>query len=179
MQVYFARHGETNFNRLRLCNDDPRRDVHLTPTGIAQAERLGRALATTPLERIFVSELPRTRQTAEIVNRHHDVPVETVATLNDIRSGYDGQPVEHYMNGIAADPLHARVGDGETLLEHKARVLGFLDHLRRLSCSMALVIAHEETLRVFRARALGLGDREMIGLSFANCEYFPFRLDDA
>ena len=37
MPLWFMRHGETNYNRLGLCNDNPQRDVHLTDTGIRQA----------------------------------------------------------------------------------------------------------------------------------------------
>ena len=39
MKLYCMRHGETDYNRLGLCNDDPAVDVCLTDTGILQAFR--------------------------------------------------------------------------------------------------------------------------------------------
>ncbi len=68
------RHGKTNYNILRLCNDDPKREVHLTEKGSTQAEDAANKLKNVPIVRIIVSELPRTRQTAEIVNQYHPAP---------------------------------------------------------------------------------------------------------
>jgi len=170
------RHGHSEYNVLGLCNDDPARNVRLTDLGRSQAEWAAEALQALPLERIFCSELPRTRETAEIVNRRHGVPIEVHPGINDIRSGCDGRPVAEYFRAIAADRLHTRVGEGETLLEHKARILGFIDWLRSRPYGTPLVVAHEETLRVFAAHVLGLEDAQMIDLEFANCEVFDFEL---
>jgi broad specificity phosphatase PhoE len=49
-----------------LCNDNPQVDVRLTARGIEQAQAAGRALAKALIARVFVSELPRTRQAAQI-----------------------------------------------------------------------------------------------------------------
>ncbi|MFP4610722.1 MAG: histidine phosphatase family protein, partial [Thiohalophilus sp.] len=75
MPLYAMRHGRTNFNDLGLCNDDPGRDVYLTDTGIARLETAAERLRDVALQRIITSELPRTRQSADIINRHHQVPV--------------------------------------------------------------------------------------------------------
>ena len=176
MDLHCLRHGHSEYNLLGLCNDDPARKVRLTELGRKQAQRAAEQLRGVLLERIFCSELPRTRETAEIVNRYHRLPVEVRAELNDIRSGCDGRPVAEYFRAIAADRLHTRVGDGETLLEHKERILRFLDWLRRQPEGRVLVVAHEETLRVFAAHARGLGDEQMINLEIENCEVFSFEL---
>ena len=78
MKIYFARHGRTNYNDLDLCNADPSVDVHITELGAEQAKALADKLKDLPLDRIFVSELKRTQQTAEIVNSFHDAPIEIV-----------------------------------------------------------------------------------------------------
>jgi probable phosphoglycerate mutase len=177
MNVYCMRHGESEYNVLGLCNDDPRREVRLTEQGRRQAQAAADALKDVPIERVYCSELPRTRETAEIVNRHHCVPIDIRSAINDIRSGCDGEPVEHYFRAIAHDPLHARSGDGESLMDHKRRILGFLDWLKRQeSLDTVLVVAHEETLRVFAAHARGLDDEAMRGLTFGNCQVLSFEL---
>lgn len=172
MRAYFMRHGQTDFNRKGLCNDDPRRPVYLNQTGVRQARQAAERLRTAPLQHIFVSPLPRTGQTAGIVNRYHGAPTDVHPALNDIRSGHDGRPVGEYQHAIADDPLHTRPAGGESLLEHKQRVLGFLDWLRRQPYDTVLVVAHEETLRVFYAHVHGLDDARLPGLSFDNCEFF-------
>ena len=174
MKLYCMRHGESAYNRLGLCNADPAVGVFLTDTGIRQAEAAADAMRDRPVERIFTSELPRTRQTADIVNRDHGVPVIAHPALNDIRTGFEGRPVAEYFAATGEDRLHRRANGGESLLDYKARVLAFLDWLSQQPPMDTLVVAHEETLRVIRARLDGLGDEAMHGLDFANCEVVEF-----
>lgn len=174
MTLYAMRHGRTNFNDLGLCNDNPARDVHLTPTGIAQIEAAAVQVRNVPLQRIITSELPRTRQSAEIVNRYHQVPVNAHPDLNDIRSGFDGKPVADYFAAIDADPLNTRPPDGESLHEHKQRIGRFLDWLRRQPEQTILLVVHEETLRALSALLNGLDDRQMTQLHFTNGQIVVF-----
>ncbi len=174
MPLWFMRHGQTNFNLLGLCNDDPRQDVHLTGRGIAQAEAAAEHLREKPLRRILVSELPRTRQTAEIINRYHQVVIDSHPELNDIRSGFNGRPVVDYFAATAEDPLHMRVNGGESLLDHKQRVERFLEKLQQQQKQDLLIVAHEETLRVVAAWFRGLPETALRELHFKNCEVLEF-----
>jgi broad specificity phosphatase PhoE len=176
MQVYFMRHGQTNYNRQLLCNDDPTKDVHLTSAGTQQAQRAAEKLKHVPLEKIIVSELPRTRQTADIINQYHQVGIESCATINDLRSGFDSQPVTDYLSAIAHDRLHASANGGESLIQHRQRILGFLEWLQQQKEDCLLVVAHEETLRVAYAWANQLDDEAMMEQEFNNCEWFEFNL---
>ena len=175
MQAYFIRHGKTNYNELGLCNDDPARDVYLTEEGKQQAKAAAEQLRDTKLARIIVSPLPRTRQTAEIINRYHHAPIEEHADIIDIRSGFDGKPVAEYFAAIAHDPLNARVDGGESQLDHKQRVTGFIDWLRQQDDDALLVVAHEETLRVVIACFEGnIGDEQLRDIHIGNCEYVHY-----
>jgi alpha-ribazole phosphatase len=172
MHFYCMRHGRTNYNDLGLCNDDPARGVVLTETGIAQAEAAAQQLRGVALSRILVSPLPRTRQTAKIVNRYHQVPIEIHADLADIRSGFESRPVADYFAAIDHDPLCARINGGESLLDHKQRVLRFIDWLRVQGDETLLVVAHEETMRVFIACFEGgIDDAQLRDIHIGNCEY--------
>jgi alpha-ribazole phosphatase len=177
MKLYCLRHGETDYNRLGLCNDDPSRDVRLTPEGIRQAEAAAERLRTVPIERIVTSELPRTRQTAEIINRHHGVPLESHAALNDIRSGFESRPVAEYFAATGHDRLHVRANGGESLLDYKRRVSGFIDWLAGQPEATVLVVAHEETLRVFTVCLTGLPEAALPGLHYDNCALIEFTLE--
>lgn len=176
MELYFVRHGQTHYNQLGLCNDDPSRPVFLTPEGIRQAEAAAERLRHAALARIICSPLPRTHQTAEIINHYHDAPVESHADINDIRSGFDGRPVSEYFAATAHDPLHARVNGGESLLDHKQRVEGFLDWLKHQPQPSILVVAHEETLRVVKAYFEGgIPDARLRDIQIANCQVLHYR----
>lgn len=170
------RHGQTNYNRLGLCNDDPGQDVHLTPDGIRQAQAAADALRHTPLDAIVVSALPRTRQTADIVNQYHRLAVQTEPRLNDIRSGFEGRPVQDYFDAVGADRLCRRAPGGESLLDYRARVLPALHDLAARPWRSVLLVVHEETMRVIVADRRGLSDRAMLDLNFGNCEVVPLQL---
>lgn len=174
MKVYFMRHGQTNYNCLGLCNDNPSDDVHLTATGKQQAQLVARKLKSRNIQRIITSELPRTHETAVIVNQYHQVAIESHPGINDIRSGFNGQRVSDYQQAITDDPLHIRVNNGESLLDHKTRVIAFLYWLQQQPESTLLVVAHEETLRVVAAYFQHLDDETMIQLAFDNCKYLNF-----
>jgi probable phosphoglycerate mutase len=166
------RHGRTNYNDAGLCNDDPDADVHLDDIGKQQAQAAAQQLRDVALDRIIVSPLPRTRQTAEIINQYHHAPIEVHPDIADIRSGYDGRSVAEYFAAIAHDPLNARVNGGESLLDHKQRVLGFIHWLQQQPQQNILVVAHEETMRVFIAYYEGnVADERLRDITVGNCEY--------
>lgn len=174
MPLYAMRHGRTNFNDLGLCNDDPTRDVHLTATGVAQIEAAAERLRDVPLQRIIISELPRTRQSAEIINRYHQVPITAHPDINDIRSGFDGRPVTDYFAAIGADPLNTRPPGGESLCEHKQRIGRFLDWLQGQPEKNVLLVVHEETLRALTALLDNHDDQHMTQLHFNNGQIVVF-----
>lgn len=176
MKVYLLRHGQTNYNVLGLCNDSPTPQVRLTPLGREQAAAAAARLRGVHLDRIITSELPRTRETADIVNREHGVPGAAHAGLNDWRTGLDGRPVAALYAAIVRDPLHTRLPGGETLAEHRARVYRFFDELRAQTDRAVLVVAHEETLRAAAAYFRKLSDEAMLALRFQNGELLEFDL---
>jgi broad specificity phosphatase PhoE len=130
MKLYIARHGRTNYNDLGLCNADPSVDVHLTELGLAQAQQLAEKLRQTHLDTIYISELPRTRQTAEVVNTFHRLPITVDPLLNDGLSGFEGKPATELMAVLdAADNRWTtKLNGGESIEEIKKRAGVFLLH---------------------------------------------------
>lgn len=178
MKLYFLRHGRTNYNDLGLCNGDPSKEVYLTETGKAQARKASERLKSVPLERIYTSQLPRARQTAEIINRYHNIPIESYAAINDILSGCEDRPVAEYQRAIAQDPLRDKVGDGESLLEYKERVVRFLDWLTNQPYETVAIVAHEETMRIVYGHYHPLDEAQLPKLSFANCQILKVAIFD-
>jgi len=171
MRIYVMRHGRTNYNELGLCNDVPSDDVYLNAKGKKQAQIAAEKLRHVTIDRIIVSPLPRTRQTAEIVNQYHGASIEVNPAIGDIKSGFNNKPVHDYFSAIAHDPVNARVNDGESLMDHKQRVLCFISWLLTQSEDNILVVAHEETVRVFIAHFEGnIADAELRDIQVGNCE---------
>ncbi len=162
MKLYVARHGQTNYNDVGLCNSDPAVDVHLTETGILEATNLSEKLKKVGLDRIFISELKRTRQTAGIINNHHDAPMTVDARLNDNRSGYeDKHYLEYYASLDKADDKWAvRLNGGESLEDVKDRVQSFLDDLKLKNYESVLIVTSMIIVQAIYGIINGLSNQE-------------------
>ena len=142
MKLYVARHGQTNYNELGLCNSDPTVDVHLTEVGTDQATSLAEQLKNISFDHIFVSELKRTKQTAEIVNRYHNAPMSVDSRLNDIRFGFEGRHYREYHEALdkAENKWTTRFNGGESIQDLRNRTQKFLDDLITDNFQSVLVI---------------------------------------
>ena len=114
-----ARHGESEYSSRGLLNGDPSVDVELTPVGEEQARVLGRTLEPVELDLCVVTELRRTRRTAELALAGRDVPFEVWPGLNDPRAGaFEGGRLDEYRGWAwAAGSSEPVPGGGESRLE--------------------------------------------------------------
>jgi broad specificity phosphatase PhoE len=153
MKLYLARHGRTNYNDLNLCNGDPSVDVHITKVGAMQAQALADKLKEQPIDCIFVSGMPRTKQTAEIVNQFHHAPMEADPLLNDHRSGFEGKNAQLLMDALdaAKDRWTARFNGGESIDDVKGRVEEFINELKKKPYDTVLVVTSGWVIRVMVA----------------------------
>lgn len=148
MKLFFVRHGHTNYNRWGIMNDDPKVDVHLTKIGKKQAEAAAEQLKKVSLDHIYASMLPRTMETAEIINEYHNLEIKRDARINDNRTGYNGLP--HIFRlltfHLAKDKYRTRFRDGESLEDSKNRVFEFMDEIKsKHSNETVLIVGHANT----------------------------------
>lgn len=144
MQLYVARHTQTNYNVDMLCNADPSVDVHLTPLGIEQAQQLAQKLSGVQLDAIYISEFPRTKQTATYLEQYKTTQLKVDKRLNENIAGFEGQPVERYLEAFnqATDKWHAAFNGGESLAGVRDRVEAFLKDVRQTDQTAVLIITH-------------------------------------
>ena len=144
MKLYLARHAETNYNIAKLANADPNIDVHFTEHGIEQAENLAELLKDVDYDIVYISELPRTRQTAEIINKHHDKELIVDGRINDNKTGFESRPVNEWLQALDAsdDRWSAKFRDGESLNEAAERGHEFIDYIKTLGHQAVLVVTH-------------------------------------
>lgn len=162
MKVYLVRHGQTNYNLAELHNDDPAIDVHLTRLGKQQSRAVAEKLRGAPIQHVFISELKRTRQTADIINLYHSAPISIDARLNDNKSGFEGQPdIVHY-NALskAKNKWTVRFNDGESLKDVKQRVQSFIQDLKRTKYDACLVVTSRVLAQDFYGIVKGLTDEQ-------------------
>lgn len=144
MKLFLARHTESTYNVKGLLNADPMLDVRLSDNGILQAQQLAIKLSKEKLEVIYISELPRTKQTADIVNASRQIPIFIDKRINENIMGLEGQPVTKYTDLLGNGPnrMYKKFNDGESLEEVRIRVESFIRDLKTSSYSEVLVITH-------------------------------------
>ena len=142
MKLFVARHGQTIYNIKGLCNSDPKLQINLTEIGKQQAEKLANKLKKVQIDQIYASELIRTEQTAEIVNKFHSAVITIDERLNDNKSGFENKHFSEYYSALdnANNKWTARFNDGESLEDVKQRVNEFLNEIKSKNHESALVV---------------------------------------
>lgn len=85
-EFYIFRHGESTYNALGKIQGRTNAS-ELTEKGKEQAEKAGRFLADKNIEIIYASPLKRACQTAEIVNKFLNVPIEKDERFIEVNVG--------------------------------------------------------------------------------------------
>jgi 2,3-bisphosphoglycerate-dependent phosphoglycerate mutase len=134
--VILVRHGETQWNiegRIQGHLDSP-----LTPSGMRQADAVGKALADVPIAALYASDLGRALHTAEAIGTYiGQAPVPDIR----LRERHLGIFQGHTESEIVAqhpaewaqfrtrDPAY-RIPGGETSLDRVHRAMSFLEEIR-------------------------------------------------
>ena len=176
MKVYVARHAETNYNVLGLCNDDPSIGVYLTPKGIKQAKLLAATLKSVEFDLIIISEFSRTKETAEILNQHHNAPIIVDPRINDVLTGFEGKPAKEFREARykAENRWTVRLNDGESFEDEKIRVQAFLNDLQKRPERCVLVVTHQAIARLIYASIHHLPNEKVDDVEVSNTHCFEF-----
>ena len=147
--------------------------VPLNQLGRAQAKAAGDTLKDVRFDRVIVSGLPRTIETAELVlqhNRHGAQPYETWPELREIRglrmAEIRDEDVEAGFLDVFSRPSNfaARFLGGESVGEFVDRVRpAFMRLLADASWQDALLVLHGGTNRAILSHCIAGGGREFFG----------------
>lgn len=83
--ILFIRHGQTDCNVKKIIQGQL--DAPLNQKGLEQAELTAQKLKDFKIDEIYASPLSRARQTAEVVNKFHRVPIICDDRLKEQNAG--------------------------------------------------------------------------------------------
>ena len=167
MKIFLLRHGETNHNVLRVASGytitTTGNDV-LSKLGKKQAKNVAAKIKDIPFEKIFVSPLLRTRQTAEIILSNAKFNCEAIYDKRIIEHGhirYEMLPKEYLAtyqspNGIDRELFHSLTGGQETMQETYERLNSFFVDLKTQKDGNYLLIAHGAIIALIQCYFDGL-----------------------
>ena len=157
--LLLVRHAETEKNVLHIVSHDPAKPYHLTNRGREQAASVARSLADVPITRAVASRYPRAQETASIILKGRDTPLEIDARLDEVDNGeLEGKTVAQYSEAIT-DRTTQTPNGGESWEHLKARLRSFLDDVRR--DDTVLVVSHGHPIAVLRGLIGGWDDHRM------------------
>lgn len=140
-KIYFVRHGESEANALNIASGAGM-DVALTQRGRMQArvfEEENKKILND-IDHVFVSPLVRAQQTAKIIFKHYNTPMETLDDLKEIHVGaLTGKPVEGRFN---EDLLNNKIPGGENFNDFTERVINAFEFIAGFACKSPMIVAH-------------------------------------
>jgi broad specificity phosphatase PhoE len=165
-EIYLARHGDSEWNAgTHSDRFNGRTDIGLTEQGYAQAENLGRALASVELNAIYSSSLERAVETARRVAEHQDLEVRREERLVEIDCGdWEGMSLgkveaayPDYFAKWLSDPSVFPFPNGEGIYDVAARVMPRVTEIvLKHDGGSVLIVAHKIVNSVILSHWMGV-----------------------
>lgn len=154
MNLYFVRHGETEYNSLNISQGE---DTELSSLGLAQAELLAKRFSNASIDVIYSSPMKRARQTAEAVSKLLEKDITYSDYLKEQRapSEFVGKrkdslelvEIEKLRDFNEKDSLW-HYSDEENFNEFKERVGRFFNTLSETKQENVLIVSHGGPIRL-------------------------------
>ena len=176
MNIYIARHGETEWNKNhRVCG---RTDIDLTENGKDQARILAEKLATESIDLIISSPLKRATQTSKIISEICNTPVVIDDRLIEqdygIYEGVDRQNPDFLTN---KRNFAYRYPNGESMMQVASRVYPMIEELKeKYEDKNILLLCHGGVCRVLKTYFQDMTNEEFFKYALPNAEFEKFIL---
>ena len=173
MNIYFVRHGQTDWNiqnRLQGSSDIP-----LNSTGIKQAHILADKLRSTHFDYFISSPLNRALNTANIINEHRDIPLITDTSLLERSFGcLEGVKGDEYDKNLFWDySKNYQYKDVEPIQYFFGRIHRYLDSLiKTYPEKTLLLVSHNGVNIATNCYFNGFpNDMNLLNIKLDNCSF--------
>jgi broad specificity phosphatase PhoE len=177
-ELYFVRHGQTEWNAIRRMQGQW--NSNLNDLGRQQAHTNGQFLERQNIDYLVASPLDRTTQTAEIINQYLNLDVRFDERIMEWHCGdWSGEmwdEVPHKwpeeFSAWQENQFHYRGPGCENYPDMIERAGPFLDELLKLPQRRLAVISHGMIGRVLVGTLLGMSENDMFTFGQANDTVF-------
>ena len=163
--VFLVRHGETDWNRApkRLQG---KKDISLNQNGLSQAKCLSEFFKEEDIAVIYSSPLQRAYQTAEIINRFHNLSITWDEQLVEMDFGiWEGEIVTriqhdqpHLWEQWKENPQELKLPHAESLVKLVNRSMEAVRRVSAIAGRKKIIVTHGAFLR---AAMLGFSGRPL------------------
>ncbi len=138
-------------------------DVHLSPHGQKQAQKLAARLAAVPIRALYSSPITRAQETAQLLAAQFGLPVQICEDIQEINYGdWTGRTLEElrpleqwqHWNSFRSG---TRIPNGESMLEIQARVISRMQQLKEHHPNEVIaLVSHGDVIKAAVAYYLGV-----------------------
>jgi len=174
--IIFLRHAQAENNAKRILAGRTE-GVHLTKTGIEQAEQIAKYLKPLDISAIYSSPIERASHTAEIVAKNCSLEVVLDERLTEIdmgkftRMNYDDMFAKYgniFLKFYENDPVIAE-HEVETFLEVQRRILDMVTHVvKKHKNENVILVTHMDPIKSMLSIVMDLKPKTLFELIIAN-----------
>ena len=174
--IIFLRHAQAENNAKRILAGRTE-GVHLTKTGIEQAEQIIKYLKPLDISAIYSSPIERASHTAEIVAKNCSLEVVLDERLTEIEMGkfthmnYDDMFAKYgniFLKFYENNPVISE-HEVETFPDVQKRVLDMVDHvLKKHKSENVILVTHMDPIKSMLAKVMNLLPETLFELIIAN-----------
>ena len=174
--IIFLRHAQAENNAKRILAGRTE-GVHLTKTGIEQAEQIAKYLKPLDISAIYSSPIERASHTAEIVAKNNSLDYELDDRITEIdmgrftRMNYDDMFAKYgniFLKFYENDPVIAE-HEVETFLEVQRRILDMVTHVvKKHKNENVILVTHMDPIKSMLSIVMDLKPKTLFELIIAN-----------
>ena len=174
LEILLIRHGETDWNREQKIMGN--RPIPLNSIGIQQAEAVGHSLRSVGVDAIYTSPLKRAVQTARAIARMKKIKwIESPEVAEIYYGSWIGKKFSEVREEPAyicyhTSPSEAQIPGGEKMVDVHARVVGFVERLRKKhEDGRIVVVSHADVIKTILVHYMNLHLNDILKFRIDNC----------
>ena len=174
--IIFLRHAQAENNAKRILAGRTE-GIHLTKTGIEQAERIAKYLKPLDISAIYSSPIERASHTAEIVAKNNSLDHNLDDRLTEIEMGkftrmnYDDMFAKYgniFLKFYQNDPVIAE-HEVETFPQVQSRILDMVSHIvEKHKNENVILVTHMDPIKSMLSTVMDLKPKALFELIIAN-----------
>lgn len=152
--------------------------ILLTQRGREEAKKAAKALKKIGIDVIYSSDIPRAKETAEIVAKELSLKVHLDKRLRDVNAGiFHGRKAEEFLKFISLkERLTKRPPGGENWNDVAKRMLNFLKEIdEKYKNKKILIVGHKGPLWILEAKVRRLSEEEILEMKKRGLATAQFR----
>ncbi len=164
-KYFLMRHGEATHNLKNVLSSDTEEKHPLTPKGREDVENSVAKIKKNKIDLIIHSPLLRAKETAEIISKALDVPMQEDKRLREEDFGdLSGKPWSEFekIYPTFEDRLYKRYDGAETVIEIKKRVGEFIYEIENTyKDKNILIVTHDGPAKLLKCVEQGILDKDI------------------